>query len=100
MIREAFILSLQITAIYLLFQQGMLLGWLRISVANLLDWFFVKDIRISRLIQKPFWDCLTCMAGIWTIILTGTLNFKLILWVCTMNAFIDKLLNYEGSIRG
>jgi hypothetical protein len=98
MIERAVILSLQITAIYMLFQEGMILGWLRIKVANALDRRF--GLVSSKYIQKPVWDCLTCMAGIWTIVLTLSFNWKLILAVCGMNSLIDKLLSYEGNIEG
>ncbi len=98
MIAAAIIISLQITAIYLLFQQGMLLGWFRIRVANGFDKIFGN--KWSRIIQKPLWDCLTCMAGIWTVVLTQKINIPLILMVCALNAIIDKILSYEGSIGG
>ena len=98
MIEQAVILSLQITAIYIVFQQGMLLGWVRIVTANLLD--NLLDIRISRYIQKPLWDCLMCMSSIWTIALTRSFDIKLILVVCGINCLIEKYLDYETNIGG
>lgn len=96
MIERAIILSLTITAIYMLFQQGMLLGWFRIMIANLFD--RLLDKNWSRYLQKPLWDCLTCMSSVWTIVLTLSFNWKLILLVCGINTLIDKFLNYETSI--
>ncbi|MDF2381332.1 hypothetical protein JMG10_07640 [Nostoc ellipsosporum NOK] len=94
MINDALTLSLIITAVYEIFQQGMLLGWLRIAVANMLDELF--GLKYSRYIQKPLWDCLPCMASIWTILLTASINVELILVVCGINVIIDKLyLNEE-----
>lgn len=93
MIEQAIILSLQITCIYQLFQQGMLLGWFRIEVANVLDGKL--GLKASLYVQKPVWDCLICMASLWTCILTFSFDLKLMLVVCGINTLIDKLLSYE-----
>lgn len=98
MIEKATILSLVITTIYVLFQQGMFLGWLRIFIANVLD--RICGLRISKYIQKPIWDCLPCMAGIWTIILTLSFDLKLIFIVCGINVLIEKFLDYDGNNSG
>lgn len=86
-------LSLIITAIHLLFQQGMLLGWFRIMTANMFDWLF--GLKVSTYIQKPLWECLPCMASFWTIILTFSVNLELIFIVCGINILIDKALEDE-----
>ena len=98
MIIQAIILSLQITAIYIVFQQGMFLGWFRIWTANRLE--KLLDKKISRYIQKPVWDCLMCMSSVWTIALTRSFNIELILLVCGINSLIDKFLDYETNIGG
>lgn len=105
MIVQAIILSLQITAIYTLFQQGMLLGKVRIGFANIIDKAF--GLRASRVIQKPLFDCLICMSGIWTVLLTLqvdqpfiTIDLPLILTVCGINVLIDKIISYEGEAAG
>lgn len=74
----------------------MLFGPVHIAVANFLD----KKLpaKVSRKIQMPLWDCLICMSGIWTIILTKEVDVPLIMTVCGINALIDKILNYEGGI--
>jgi len=108
MLQHAIILSLQITAIYVVLQQGMLLGWLRIGIENKLDdvcIFFSKKLKksqplssgkqTSKFFQKPVWGCLTCMGSLWTIILTWSFNLPLILVVCGINALIDKFLDYD-----
>lgn len=113
MIIQAIILSLQITAIYIVFQQGMLLGWLRIGAANLLDDSFgfcckkmnidsplLTGKKLSLYIQKPLWECLMCMSSVWTIVLTHSFNIKLILLVCGINSLIDKFLDYETKVGG
>jgi len=92
MLLSSIILSLQITAIYFIFQQGMFLGWFRILMANHIDLVYGKTA--SRYIQKPLWDCLICMASVWTIIFTQSFNVSLMLVVCGINAVIDKILNY------
>lgn len=93
MIINAIILSLQITAIYIVFQQGMLLGWMRIAMANMFDTTFGK--KRSRYIQKPLFDCLPCMASVWTTILTQEIDLGMILLVCGLNLIIEKFLDYE-----
>jgi hypothetical protein len=99
MIELALILSLQITAIYVCFQEGMLLGWLRIIWANWLDKYLGS--KISRYVQKPIWDCLPCMASVWTLLLVLRYThdpitiLQLILIVCGINVLIDKTLDYE-----
>ncbi len=98
MIIHAIILSLQITAIHVLFLDGMLLAPLRIKMANMIDKAFGK--AKSRMIQKPLWDCLACMASVWTIILTQSFDIGLILIVCGINALISKILDYEENIGG
>lgn len=93
MIAQAAILSLQITAIYIVFQQGMFLGWLRIAMANVFDKLLGK--KRSRYFQKPLFDCLPCMASVWTIILMWHFDVRMILAVCGLNIIIDKFLDYE-----
>lgn len=90
MIQHGIILSLQITAIYIVFQQGMLLGWFRIALANDFDKTIGK--KWSRYIQKPLWDCLPCMASVWTIILMHDFDLGMILLVCGLNVIINKIL--------
>lgn len=95
MLQTIAVLSLSITGIHAAFQQGNVLGWLRIAVANWLDKVF--GVKVSRYVQKPLWDCLPCMASVWTIVLTVSINVPLILGVCGLNACIERLiLSYDG----
>lgn len=89
MLEKAIIISLQITAIYVLFQQGSLLGGVRIYLSNMLDKYFSKVTSIY--IQKPLWECLFCMSSVWTILLTMSFDIKLILCVCGANCIIYNL---------
>lgn len=89
MLVQAITISLQITAIYVLFQQGSLFGWVRICIANLLDKYFDKIKSIY--IQKPLWDCLCCMSSFWTILLTWSFDIRLLLCVCGVNCIIYNL---------
>lgn len=98
MIKEAFTLSLIITAIYSLFCQGMLLGFVRIASANVMDRWL--GIKWSRYIQKPLWDCLICMSSVWVIIITLDFNIELMLLVCGINTLIDKILDDESIAGG
>lgn len=92
---KAIELSLAILAIYICFRQGMVLGWLRIIVANFLDKRAGKVL--SFYIQKPLFECLPCMAGIWTILLTWQVNVFQILTVCGLNFVIAKLFLDETN---
>jgi hypothetical protein len=97
MLPEAIILSFQVTAIYLLFQEGMLLGWLRIAAANLFDKGF--GMKASRYIQKPLWDCLPCMASIWTCVLSWSIDWQLMLTVCGLNFLIQRAIIQQEDER-
>lgn len=96
MLEKTIIISLQITAIYVLFQQGSLLGGVRIRLANLIDKYF--DRIKSIYIQKPLWECLCCMSSFWTIVLTLSFDIRLILSVCGMNCLIYNLCFNERGI--
>lgn len=85
--QAAVVISLIIVAVHVCFLQGMVLGWLRIWMANKLDKAF--GLKWSRYIQKPLWDCLPCMASIWTILLTQHIDVLLILTVCGLNCLIE-----------
>lgn len=60
--------------------------WLKI--ANTLNW-----------IVKPLYDCLPCMASVWTIVLTQSVNIKDILIVCGMNAIIASVLQFLENTK-
>jgi len=98
MISVAIEISLIITAVYVLFMQGMLLGWFRILTANLFDWLF--GLKWSTIIQKPIWGCLPCMASLWTILLTYSFNLELMLVVCGINILIDNTFLNDAEIPG
>lgn len=106
MIEKSIILSLQILAIYIAFADGMILAEVRIFFANIFDWMFGK--KMSRMIQKPLWSCFSCMASVWTIILTIPFDcfslpglvaeLKIILLVCAVNYIIgSRLINENES---
>lgn len=110
MIIHAIILSFQITAIYILFQEGMLLERLRSFIERIVDAvciFFAKKfvkgnplaagMKASKYLLKPIFGCVICMASVWTIILTWSFNLPLILLVCGINVLIDKIINYEAA---
>lgn len=88
-------ISLIILGIYVCFRQGMILGWVRIAVANKLDRW--AGIKWSRYVQKPLWDCLPCMASVWTIVLTWQVNMWQILAVCGLNFLISKAFLDEAD---
>jgi hypothetical protein len=97
MITAAIILSFQITAIYALFQQGMMLAVVRTKSANQLD--KLLGLKASRYVQKPLWDCLACMASLWTCLLSWSINIELMLLVCGINYLIEAAI-LEADERG
>lgn len=96
MLQLVILLSLVITGIYTAFQQGNVLGWLRIICANFLDKILGK--KLSRYVQKPLWDCLPCMGSVWTIVFTWHADVFTILAVCGLLTFADKLLAEKEEI--
>ena len=69
MITNIIILSLQITAIYVCFMQGMIFGEIRIYLLQ-------KTHNKVKFIWMPVFDCLICMGGVWSLVL-GKLEFNL-----------------------
>ncbi len=96
MILKSLIISLIITAIYSSMQEGMLLGNMRIGIKKFLD-----SLGFSDFWHKPFCDCLTCMGGIYTVILYPLLyGFSMemlptMLVVIGLNSIISKFLSLE-----
>lgn len=98
MILTAAILSLKILAIYIVFSQGMLLGWVPVAVSNFLDKKVGK--LWSRYLQKPLWECYICMSSVWTIVLTADFDIHLMLLVCGINFVISKtILSDEADVN-
>ncbi|MDB5200577.1 MAG: hypothetical protein JWO92_2540 [Chitinophagaceae bacterium] len=93
LIEKSLIISFQIVAVYILFRQGMLLGWLRVAIANRLD--KICGLKLSKQIQAPLFECLICMSSVWTIILTFSFDIRLMLLVCGMNTIISIILDQE-----
>lgn len=91
LLATSIVFSLIITAIHISFWQGMIFGIFRVDVL---------DKICPKILRKPLYECLPCMASIWTIVLSiafGILSIKpivLILIVCGINALIDSFLNY------
>lgn len=96
MLSQILICSLICTGLYICFQQGNILGFVRIAVANFLDRNL--DRKWSKYIQKPLWDCIACMASVWTILFTWSVDIGLILAVCGLNAIIERILTGYGAI--
>lgn len=63
MLQLVIIISLAITGIHIAFQDGNVLMLPRIWIANVLDRSLGK--KWSRIVQKPMWDCMPCMASVW-----------------------------------
>jgi hypothetical protein len=90
------IISMMITGLNHCFLEGNILSPMRIWCANHFDRLLGK--KWSRYIQKPLWDCLPCMASIWTIVFSCSLNLLLILAVCGVMVVIEKWLDrYNGE---
>lgn len=89
------ILSLKITAVYKCFQPGNVFFSLRNHIASLL-----YDTSL-RIIEKPLYDCLPCMASIWGTIfyflsVKNNYNFiEVIIIVCGMLSVIEHFLTED-----
>lgn len=92
------ITSLIITAIHIAFKPGNVLSFLRVWIANGLD--ITVGMKWSKYVQKPLWDCLPCMASVWTIVITGRFDVLLICAVCGLNVIISQALIFadEGEV--
>ncbi len=96
MILKSLVISLIITAIYSSMQEGMLLEDVRVSIKRFLD-----NIGVNDFWHKPFCDCLTCMGGIYTILLYPLLyGFSMeilptVFVVIGLNSIISKFLSLE-----
>ena len=54
----------------------------------------IQDKINNHFILKPLFTCLPCMASVWSIIITMTINIPLILCVCGLNAIIDSIISF------
>jgi len=94
MIEQAVIISLVVTAVYACFQDGMIFSSFKHLMANFLDKKF--GLKMSKIIQKPLWDCLVCMTFWWGLpaLIVG---FKIGVVIIAMgiSAIIDKFLDYD-----
>ena len=92
---EALTIAFIVTAVYTCFRDGMILAWIRISYAN--DWDQLFGQKVSKIIQKPIWDCLVCMTFWWggAIALFAGYSFIDVVVAMGMNAVIDKFLDYD-----
>jgi len=78
-------ISLICTGIHVCFFEGMIFGKLG---SRMEAWYY-----------KPLAMCLPCMASVWTIVLTQSVNIKDILIVCGMNAIIASVLQFLENIK-
>lgn len=58
MLELVILTSLKILAVYICLQDGMIFGFVRRKLERLVPW----------ILQKPLFDCLTCMGGFWTVV--------------------------------
>lgn len=91
------ITSLIITAIHIAFKPGNVLSFLRVWIANGLD--IIVGMKWSKYVQKPLWDCLPCMASVWTVVITGRFDVILICAVCGLNVIIGRLIEREEVLE-
>ena len=94
-ILTSLVITLQILAIHVCFWDGNIFSWFKVLLANEFDRAF--GVKASKYVQKPLFSCLTCMSGIWTIILSWSFNVSMILIVCGMCALIDMIIGLAGG---
>jgi hypothetical protein len=80
MLLDVIEISLICTGIHVCFWEGMIFGKL--------------GERMQHWIFKPVAMCLSCMASVWSILLTMTIDLKLMLAVCGMNTIIAALIQF------
>jgi len=80
LLEDVIIISLICAGIHVCFWEGMILGKLGEKMQH---WIF-----------KPVAMCLPCMASVWSILLTMTIDVKLMLAVCGMNTIIAALIQF------
>lgn len=97
MLEQAIVIALQITAIHIAFQQGNVLAWARLLLANGLDKLNRPVLKIY--ILKPITDCLTCSASVWGSLLMWLelhgWSFWLLLTIAGVNFIIENLFLNE-----
>lgn len=91
---KCLVLSLMITAIHAAFLEGNILFPVKVKGAKLFE--KLLGWKWAKIVQKPLYDCLTCMASVWTIALTWSFDIKTILVVCGINVIIEKVLDNDG----
>ncbi len=95
-ILRAIEISLIVTAIYSSMREGMVFEKVRIQVEKILE-----KVGQSNWFGKPLYGCLTCMGGIYTLLLYPLLYgydvkmFKTVLIVIGINAIVDKIIHFE-----
>ncbi len=95
MIQEALAISLQIVALHVACWHGNLLAGVKSRIGN----FLAKRCgrREAILIQKPLYDCLPCMASVWTCLLSWSFDVKLILVVAGLNVIVERIIGNEDE---
>jgi len=83
-------ISLICVGIHVCFLDGMVFECLRIEkyLHSKLQWFV-----------KPLYDCLPCMASVWTCIILWKIDIKAMLIVCGINAILAGVLQFFDSTK-
>lgn len=89
------IVSIKIAAIYICFRPSMIFGFVRSYYGQAFDELCEPNYKLSKILQKPLWDCVTCMSSFWTIIITGTFEINSVLVICFFNYLLSKILPDE-----
>lgn len=96
-------ISLICTGIHVSFMEGMIFSKIRLDL--ILDIFrhtyndYSKIDKIVEIITKPLYDCLPCMASVWTILIMREIDIKSIVIVCGMNAIIASVLQFFANSK-
>jgi hypothetical protein len=88
-------LALIITGIHVTFWPGNIFSSVRELAANGLDKLLGR--KWSRYVQKPMWDCLPCMASLWTCVLTWRIDILLMLGVCGFLLIVDNSITHPDD---
>lgn len=63
-----------------------------------INYDFIQE-KIYEWLIKPIYDCLPCMASVWTILIMREIDIKSIVIVCGMNAIIASVLQFFANSK-
>lgn len=82
-------ISLICTGIHACFMEGMIFYNIRLE----------RSIKVPEWLLKPLYDCLPCMASLWTCLILWRIDIEAMLIVCGMNTIIASVLQFFDNTK-